>query len=675
MHYNNMASTIWSVADLLRGSYRQSEYGRVILPFTLLRRIECILESSRDAVLGECAKIAKMNEAIRNGNKASGKQPPDPEIQPDIFLIKAAGQKFYNTTPLTLENIKGDPGNVLRNMIAYINGFSENCREIFARFGFEAQLARLEASDLLMPVVQRFAQEDLSPGTVRSTDMGLVFEELIRRFAEASNETAGEHYTPRDVVRLMVGLLFAPDDEGDVFTPGKVLTVYDPTAGTGGMLSVAEEYFTFENHGPETRLVLYGQELNDESYAICKADMLIKGQDPANIIAGNTLSHDGHPTMRFNYMLSNPPYGVEWKQVEKQVREEHLEKGDLGRFGPGLPRISDGSLLFLLHLISKMQPVDSATGQGGSRIGIVFNGSPLFTGGAGSGESEIRRHILTNDLLEAIVALPTDLFYNTGIATYIWILSNRKPAPRKGKVQLINASGERFWEKMRSSQGNKRRKISKAQQEEIIRLYGGEVANGVSKVFSNDDFGYTAVTVERPLRLNFQASPERVARLEACKPLQKPEGLLPELKKVLATLDGEKVWQNRDEFLKALKAALKKADCKLSPQQQKSVWQALSEKDPTAGICCDAKGKPEPDTDARDVENIPLGTDIDKYFEREVRPHVPEAWMDRSKDKIGYEIPFNRHFYVYTPPRPLEVIDAELRELSKEIVELLGEGL
>lgn len=675
MHYNNMASTIWSVADLLRGSYRQSEYGRVILPFTLLRRIECILEPTREAVLAEYAKIAKMNEAIRNSNKASGKQPPEPDIQPDIFLIKAAGQKFYNTTPLTLENIKGDPGNTLRNMVAYINGFSENCQEIFARFGFEAQLNRLHSADLLMPVVQRFAQEDLRPGTIRSTDMGLVFEELIRKFAEASNETAGEHYTPRDVVRLMVGLLFAPDDDGDVFTPGKVLTVYDPTAGTGGMLSVAEEYFTVENHGPETRLVLYGQELNDESYAICKADMLIKGQDPANIVAGNTLSHDGHPTMRFNYMLSNPPYGVEWKQVEKHVREEHAEQGALGRFGPGLPRISVGSLLFLLHLISKMQPVDRTTGHGGSRIGIVFNGSPLFTGGAGSGESEIRRHILENDLLEAIVALPTDLFYNTGIATYIWILSNRKPSHRKGKVQLINASSERFWEKMRSSQGNKRREISPAQQTEIINLYGGITTNGVSKVFANADFGYTAVTVERPLRLNFQVNDERTAKLDACKPLQKPDNLLPSLKETLATLDSVKVWKNRDTFLKELKTVLKKAELKLSPQQQKAVWLALSEKDATADICHDAKGAPEPDTDLRDVENIPLCTDIDAYFAREVLPHVPDAWMDRTKDRIGYEIPFNRHFYVYTPPRPLEVIDAELRELSKEIVELLGDGI
>jgi type I restriction enzyme M protein len=658
MHYNNMASTIWSVADLLRGSYKQSEYGKVILPFTLLRRIECILEPTRKAVLTERDRLSETA----------------PQVQPDIFLAKAAGYKFYNTSPLTLELIKGDPSNIRPNMIAYINAFSESCREIFTRFSFEATIDRLHTAELLLPVVQRFAKEDLHPGVIRSTDMGLIFEELIRKFAEASNETAGEHYTPRDVVRLMVGLLFAPDEEGDVFTPGKVLTVYDPAAGTGGMLSVAEEYFTLEDHGPQTRLVLYGQELNDESYAICKADMLIKGQDPANIVAGNTLSHDGHATMRFNYMLSNPPYGVEWKQVEKAVRAEYEDKGMLGRFGPGLPRISDGSLLFLLHLISKMQPVGK-DGEGGSRIGIVFNGSPLFTGGAGSGESEIRRFILENDLLEAIVALPNDLFYNTGIATYIWVLSNRKPLSRKGRVQLINASGERFWEKMRSSQGNKRREISPAQRSEIINLYGGMVANGVSKFCDVSSFGYTAVTVERPLRCNFAVSPERLARLDGYKPLQKPEALLGSLKSLLASLDAETTWSNREEFQTVLTKALKATKLSLTPPQKKAVLQALSERDAAADTCLDAKGRPEPDADLRDVENIPLGTDIDAYFAREVQPHVPDAWMDRSKDKIGYEIPFNRLFYVYTPPRPLEVIDAELRELSQEIVDLLGAAL
>ncbi len=665
MNYNNMASTIWGVADILRGCYKQSEYGKVILPFTLLRRLECILEPTRDAVQAEYARLNKLN--------AEAREKKQPEIQPDIFLTKAAGHKFYNTSAFTLENIKGDPANIRQNMVAYVNGFSESCRDIFNRFAFEGQIDKLAGTELLLPVIQRFAKEDLRPNVIRSTDMGLVFEELIRKFAEASNETAGEHYTPRDVVRLMVGLLFAPDDDGDVFTPGKVLTVYDPAAGTGGMLSVAEEYFTVENHGPETRLVLYGQELNDESYAICKADMLIKGQDPANIVPGNTLSHDGHPAMRFNYMLSNPPYGVEWKQVEKAVRAEHEEKGTLGRFGPGLPRISDGSLLFLLHLISKMHPVDLKTGQGGSRIGIVFNGSPLFTGGAGSGESEIRRHILDNDLLEAIVALPTDLFYNTGIATYIWLLSNRKPSHRKGKVQLINASGERFWGKMRSSQGNKRREISPVQQAEIIGLYGGTIKNGVSKVFDNRDFGFTAVTVERPLRLNFQASPERLNKLNGYKPLQKPEDLLPKLLSVLAGFDPEHIWKNRDAFLKAFKKACKAGGISLSPQQQKAIFQALSERDDTADICRDSKGNPEPDADARDVENIPLGTDVEAYFAREVKPHVPDAWMDRNKDKIGYEIPFNRHFYVYTPPRPLDIIDAELKAVSAEIVELLKE--
>lgn len=665
MNFNHMASTIWSVADLLRGSYKQSEYGRVILPFTLLRRVECILEPTRQKVTDEHMRLSRLNQEARRKKES--------EIQPDIFLTKAAGYKFYNTTPFTLGSLTGDPSNIRHNLSAYINGFSENCRDIFERFSFSSQISRLDSAGLLLPVVQRFAKEDLNPGSIRSTDMGLIFEELIRKFSEASNETAGEHYTPRDVVRLMVGLLFAPDDDGDVFTPGKVLTVYDPTAGTGGMLSVAEEYFTVENHGPETRLVLYGQELNDESFAICKADMLIKGQDPANIVAGNTLSHDGHPIMRFNYMLSNPPYGVEWKQVESAVRTEHWEKGTLGRFGPGLPRISDGSLLFLLHLISKMQPFDHKTGQGGSRIGIVFNGSPLFTGGPGSGESEIRRYVLENDLLETIVALPTDLFYNTGIATYIWILSNRKPPARKGKVQLINASGERFWTKMRSSQGNKRREISPEQRAEIVGLYGGTVHNGVSKFFSTADFGFTAVTVERPLRLNFQTSPERLSRLANSKPLQKLGTELEQLKTILLKLDASKVWKNREQFTKALKAALKTGGLNLTVPQLKALIQELSEKDPTADICFDAKGHQEPDPEVRDVESIPLGTDIDEYFSREVLPHVPNAWMDRSKDKIGYEIPFNRYFYVYTPPRPLEEIDAELHSVSLEIMEMLRE--
>ena len=673
MNSNNMASTIWSVADLLRGSYKQSEYGRVILPFTLLRRIEGILQPTREAVLAEHERLLALNAKAQAEAKAKGRENDFKPISPDVFLIKASGHQFYNTTPFTLEKIKGDPGNIRRNMLAYINGFSESCREIFTRFSFEAQITRLADTDLLFLVVEEFAKHDMSPAAIRNTDMGLVFEELIRKFAEASNETAGEHYTPRDVVRLMVALLFAPDDEGDVFTPGKVLTVYDPAAGTGGMLSVAEEYFTVENHGPETRLVLYGQELNDESYAICKADMLIKGQDPSNIAAGNTLSHDGHGNMRFSYMLSNPPYGVEWKQVEKAVRAEHEERGMLGRFGPGLPRISDGSLLFLLHLISKMQPVEPKTGQNGSRIGIVFNGSPLFTGGAGSGESEIRRHILDNDLLEAIVALPTDLFYNTGIATYIWILSNRKPVHRRGKVQLINAAGERFWTKMRSSQGNKRRELGQEQRAEIIGLYGGTIQNGVSKVFANEDFGFTAVTVERPLRLNFQASPERLARLGAYKPLQKLGDDLSRLITALESLGAERIWKNREEFTKALKKACKAAGVTLASPQMKALLQALSERDAEADICLDAKGNPEPDTEARDVENIPLGTDIDEYFAREVRPHVPDAWMDRSKDKIGYEIPFNRHFYVYTPPRPLEEIDVELKAVSSEIMDLLRE--
>ena len=425
-----------------------------------------------------------------------------------------------------------------------------------------------------------------------------MFEELIRKFAELSNETAGEHFTPREVIRLMVNLIFIEDD--DVLTPGNavVRTVYDPTAGTGGMLSVAAEHLLA--HNPAARLTLSGQELNDESYAICKADMLIRGQPVENMVAGNTLSEDGHAQRKFDYMLSNPPFGVDWKKVEKQVRAEHEQKGFDGRFGPGLPRVSDGSMLFLLHLLSKMAPV--VDGKGGSRFGIVLNGSPLFSGGAGSGESEIRRYLLENDLVEAIIGLPTDMFYNTGISTYVWIVSNKKPAERRGKLQLIDASS--FWQKMRKSLGSKRKELGEAHIAEITRLFGEFIEaerNGkpISRIFRNQDFGYTTITVERPLR--------------------------DEAGKVVLGQKGKQ------------------------------------------------KGLPQADSILRDTENVPLGQDIRAYFEREVLPHAPDAWIDEAKSKVGYEIPFNRHFYVFEPPRPLEVIDAELKAVSATIMRMLGE--
>ena len=574
----NLSSFIWSVADLLRGDYKQSEYGKVILPFTVLRRLDCVLEPTKSAVLAEL-----------EARKKAG-------LNPEPFLLRKSGQHFYNTSPLDLKTLMGDQDHIAENLRSYIQAFSPAVRDIFERFEFHAQVDRLAKAKLLYLVTEKFTNIDLHPDAVSNTQMGAVFEELIRRFAELSNETAGEHFTPREVIRLMVNLLFIEDDEA-LTRPGVVRSIYDPTAGTGGMLSVAGEHLLGLN--PDARLVMYGQELNPESYAICKADMLIKGQDIDNIIFGNTLSADGLPGKHFDYMLSNPPFGVEWKKIEREVRREAEEQGYNGRFGPGLPRVSDGSLLFLLHLISKMRPA----AEGGSRFGIVLNGSPLFTGGAGSGESEIRRYVLENDLVEAIIALPTDMFYNTGISTYVWIVSNRKPAARKGKVQLIDAGS--FWQKMRKSLGSKRKELGPEHIESITRLFGEfkeETRDGapISRIFKNEDFGYRTITVERP---------------------QKDE-------------KGKIVLGTRGK----------------------------------------AKGKPVADSSFRDTENVPLDEDIHEYFKREVLPHAPDAWIDEEKTKVGYEIPFNRHFYVFKPPRPLAEIDADLKRVTDRIVKMI-EGL
>jgi type I restriction enzyme M protein len=576
LNFTSTAAFIWSVADLLRGDYRQSDYGKVILPFTLLRRLECVLEPTRDTVLSEY-------EARKNLG-----------IPLEVFLTKKSNQSFYNTSKFSLSTLMGDATNLRHNLETYIADFSPNAREIFERYKFTEQLAYLDESNILYKIVEKFATVDLHPDAISNHQMGLVFEELIRRFAEASNETAGEHFTPRDIVRLTTSLLFIGDDS--ILTKaGIVRSLYDPTAGTGGFLSSGSEYVYEMN--PDAKLVTFGQELNPESYAICKADMLIKGQAVENIKYGNTLSDDQLYDKKFDYMLSNPPFGVEWKKVEKAVKDEHLQKGYGGRFGPGLPRVSDGSLLFLLHLISKMRPKE----EGGSRIGIILNGSPLFTGSAGSGESEIRRYILENDLLEGIVAMPTDMFFNTGIATYIWILSNHKASERKGKVQLVNASG--FGESMRKSLGSKRKQLSDESIDEITRVYGMFEESKISKIFNITDFGYRRITVERPL-------------IE----------------------DGKVVM---------------------------------------------SKGKQKPDSSLRDNENIPLKEDIQEYFKREVLPHVPDAWISEDKKHIdtkdgkigivGYEIPFNRYFYEYTPPRGLSEIDAELDSVTKEILDLLNE--
>jgi len=578
MNDPNLSSFIWSVADLLRGDYKQSEYGRVILPFTVLRRLDCVLEKTKAAVLTELATRQKAG------------------LNPEPFLLRKSGQFFYNTSPLDMKKLMGDQDHIRENLFAYIQAFSPAVRNIFESFDFHIQIDRLAKAKLLYLVTEKFANTDLHPEVVSNAQMGAVFEELIRKFAELSNETAGEHFTPRDAIRLMVNLIFIEDDEA-LTKPGVVRSIYDPAAGTGGMLSVSGEHLADLN--PNARLVMYGQELNPESYAICKADMLIKGQDIANIIFGNTLSDDGLPGKHFDYMLSNPPFGVEWKKIEKEVRKEAEQQGFNGRFGPGLPRVSDGSLLFLMHLISKMRPAVD----GGSRFGIVLNGSPLFTGGAGSGESEIRRYVLENDLVEAIIGLPTDMFYNTGISTYIWIVSNRKPEHRKGKLQLIDASG--FWQKMRKSLGSKRKELSPEHIDEITRLFGQckEVRKDgvpISRIFKNEDFGYRTITVERPLR------------------------------------------DTKGKIVLGTKGKL--------------------------------KGKPQPDANLRDTENVPLSEKVETYFKREVLPHAPDAWIDHEKTKVGYEIPFNRHFYVFKPPRDLAEIDAELKGVTDRILTMI-EGL
>ena len=647
--FSGLPSFIWSVADTLRGDFKQSQYGRIILPFTLLRRLECVLAPTKAAVLKQTEKCAKMN----------------PEAAERILLHKA-GLSFYNTSPMDLGTL-GET-QVLDNLETYVQSFSPAAREIFEHFRFVEFIEKLNEANLLYKVASKFANIDLSPATVPNYEMGLIFEELIRRFAESSNETAGEHFTPRDIVRLTTSLVFAGDDEV-LSKPGVVRSIYDPTAGTGGFLSAGMEYLHELN--PQARLVGFGQELNPESYAICKGDMLVKEQDVKNIKLGNTLSDDKLYGESFDYMLSNPPFGVDWKKIEKTVKEEHKVKGYAGRFGPGTPRVSDGSLLFLLHLISKMR----APKEGGSRIGIILNGSPLFTGGAGSGESEIRRYLLESDLVEAIIALPTDMFYNTGIATYIWVLSNHKPSERKGKVQLINATD--MHASMRKSLGSKRKYLTEEHIEKIVRLYDRFRRSKVCKIFKTTEFGYRRITVERPLQLAiYLQDADRLEALQADKAWGKwDEALQQTTLKALASLDAKCL--SRDVFT----TGLKKAGPKLSAANVKLLLKHLGEHDDEAEVCTDKKGKPEPNPDLRDNENVPLSEDIQTYFKREVLPHVPNAWIDESKKDekdgqvgiVGYEIPFNRHFYEYTPPRPLEEIDADLDAVTAEIMELLRE--
>lgn len=668
--FSEITSFLWSVADLLRGDYKPADYGKVILPFTVLRRLDCVLADTREAVW-------KKRESLK-GSAIK---------EPEEILSRASKVGFHNVSKFDFGKLKGDPNHLAHNLTAYIRGFSSNARDVIERFKFAEQIAKLDESNLLFKILSKFAEVDLHPATVPNHVMGSIFEELIRRFSEQSNETAGEHFTPRDVIRLMVDLLFIEDDDA-LRKPGVVRTLYDPACGTGGMLSVAEEYLRELN--PAAQLVVFGQELNDESFAICKSDMLIKGQNPANIVRGNSFSQDGHVGKRFDYMLSNPPFGVEWKKVQKEIEDEHETQGYAGRFGPGLPRINDGSLLFLLHMISKMKPLDSRTREGGSRIAVVFNGSPLFTGDAGSGESEIRRWIIENDWLEAIVAMPDQLFYNTGISTYIWVVTNRKPASRKGKIQLIN--GVEMFLKKRKSLGNKRNELGAEHVANLAKLYGDFASGENAKTFDNDDFGFRRITVERPLRLNFQATPERIERLReetafqnlarskkkgaaAEREIEEGQEIQESLLAALRSINAATLWKSRPEFEKALQRALQQAGVAVPAPVLKAVLSALSERDGTAEICRGSKGRPESDADLRDNENVPLKEDIHAYFKREVLPHVPDAWIAEEKTKIGYEIPFTRHFYRYKPLRSLSEIETEIRTLEAEIQGMLARVL
>ena len=658
--FGEKVAFIWSVADLLRGPYKPHQYGRVILPLTVLRRLDCVLEPTKQKVLDKYA-------ALKTG--------PVKDFEP--ILNRVAGQAFHNTSKLDFQKLKGDPDKIAQNLAHYIKSFSSKARQIFEFFEFEKEIAKLDESDRLYQVIKKFAEIDLHPEAVPNHEMGLIFEDLIRRFNEASNETAGDHFTPREVIRLMVNLLFEPDR--DVLRkPGIVRTLYDPACGTGGMLSVAEEYLRELN--PQARLEVFGQDYNNEAFAICCSDMMIKGQNPENIKFGDSFTKDGLPGLRFDYMLANPPFGVEWKPQADFIEREHDQNGFEGRFGAGLPRINDGSFLFLQHMISKMQP-------GGTRLAIVFNGSPLFTGDAGSGESEIRKWIIENDWLEAIIALPDQMFYNTGISTYVWVVTNRKRRDRMGKVQLIN--GTDFYQKMRRNLGDKRHELSDANISEITRIYGEFKECERSKIFDNDDFGYRQITVERPLRLSFQVTLEHIAQLKEKTPFQ---NLVKSRKKgkegrteikagealqanIMAMLEGmgpEKVDKKRSDFESRLSAAAENADLKISAPLKKAILEAVSERDETAEVCLDSEGKPEPDPELRDYESVPLKEDVRAFFQREVTPYVPDAWIDDTKTRIGYEIPFGRHFYRYVPPRSLDVIRVEIKEAEKDILKALA---
>ncbi len=672
-NFSEKVNFIWSIADLIRDAFKRSKYQDVILPLTVLRRIDCVLQPTKEQVL---AVNARLKGKLEN-------------LAPQ--LCRASGYAFYNTSRYDFERLLNDAPNLAANLRAYINGFSDNMREVLEKFDFNNTIAKLDEAGLLFLVMEKFKNIDLHPDKVPNLEMGYIFEELIRKFNEALNENPGEHFTPREVIRLMVNLLLAQDQEA-LQQNHIVRTVYDPCCGSGGMLTIAKDR-TLEIN-PHAEVHLFGQEVNGETFAICKSDLYMKsadGRDAENIKFGSTLSKDQHAGKHFDYLLTNPPYGKEWKTDQAAVETE-ASRGDAGRFGAGTPRISDGQLLFLQHMLARMQDAE----KGGSRVAIVMNGSPLFTGDAGSGESEIRRWILENDWLEAIVALPEQLFYNTGIATYVWVLTNRKAEQRRGKVQLINATD--FWVQMRKSMGDKRREISRDQIQQITNIFLPFTEGEHSKIFNTTVFGYRKITVERPLRLNFQANPERIARLQQQKAFtdlaaskkkkaqerlfeesegqEQQQGILAMLEKLPGTL-----FKDRAVFEKALDRAAMTAGLKLIPPLRKAILAALAERDESAEICRDTHGNPEPDPELRDTENVPLNEDIWTFFEREVQPHVPDAWVntairdhrDGEVGRVGYEINFNRYFYEYQPPRPLEKIEADIKLLEQDILAMLRE--
>jgi type I restriction enzyme M protein len=699
MTHSEIVSWLWGVADLIRDTFKRGKYQDVILPLTVLRRLDCVLAPTKERVLVRQAELR-------------GKGLQDLEAQ----LRKASGFAFYNTSRYDFDKLLGDAPHLAANLRNYIAGFSPNMREVIEKYDFDNTISKLDEAGLLFQVVERFKNVDLHPDEVDNPMMGTIFEELIRKFNEALNENPGEHFTPRDVVHLMVDLMLAGDADR-IRAKGVVRSVYDPCCGSGGMLMITKEHITVgvRKNGdilrppinPDAEIHLFGQEVNPETWAVSKSDLFIKepkGRDADNIAFGSVLSNDKHAGKGFDYLIANPPYGKDWKRDEEAVRTEH-ERGAVGRFAPGLPRISDGQLLFLLHMLKHAKE----TKEGGSRVAIIMNGSPLFTGDAGSGESEIRRYILENDLLEALIALPEQLFYNTGIATYIWVVTNRKVAARRRKVQLIDATS--FWIPMRKSLGDKRRQIPLERAEDILKILsafkdgdtrtvvkdGKEEEIVVSRVFPTTQFGFRKITVDRPLRLNFQATPDRIGRLEEERGFQslaqsKKKGAAgakeqeagraqqEEIRTLVRRLPN-KLFKDRDGFERALNAAAKKSGIKLSTATTKAILSALSERDETAAICRDKDGNPEPDPELRDTESVPLDEDVEAFFNREVKPHVPDAWIDMTKRDvkdgevglIGYEINFNRYFYRYIPPRPVEEIEADIRAIEKDIMQMLAE--